>query len=94
MLSTFLVPHFGVFLGVPLALLTFYTTFLTSIALYRVSFLHPLSRYPGPFLCKLSKAYLGWISLHGKQHLYIQSLHHKYGDVVRIGKFVPLVEDI
>lgn len=26
-----------------------------------------------------------WKGRHGKQHLYIQELHNRYGDIVRIG---------
>ncbi|CDO69439.1 hypothetical protein BN946_scf184791.g34 [Trametes cinnabarina] len=65
--------------------LTFYFTLLLSTALYRLSPHHPLARYPGPFACKLSKFWLAFLSLTGKQHLYLKSLHERYGDVVRIG---------
>ncbi|KAL4246847.1 Cytochrome P450 superfamily protein [Abortiporus biennis] len=64
---------------------TFYITLSLSIFTYRLSPLHPLSQYPGPVLCKLSKLCLYVNSRNGKQHLYIQSLHQKYGDIVRIG---------
>lgn len=63
----------------------FWTSLLTSISLYRLSPWHPLARYPGPLLCKLSKFHLAFISLGGKQHIYIKTLHERYGDVVRVG---------
>ncbi|CDO71115.1 hypothetical protein BN946_scf184844.g119 [Trametes cinnabarina] len=61
------------------------STLLASTALYRVSPFHPLARYPGPLGCKLSKFWMAFLSLSGRQHLYLQSLHERYGDVVRIG---------
>ncbi|PPQ69697.1 hypothetical protein CVT26_001656 [Gymnopilus dilepis] len=63
----------------------FWASALTSIALYRISPWHPLAKYPGPLLCKLSKFYLAFMSIGGKQHLYYAQLHEKYGDAVRIG---------
>ena len=64
----------------------FWTTLVTSILVYRASPWHPLAKYPGPLLCKLSKFHLAYISLGGKQYLYYYELHQKYGNVVRIGK--------
>ena len=64
---------------------TFLTTLVLSVLVYRVSPIHPLARYPGPIGCKLSKFWLGFASLPGFQHQYIKSLHERYGDVVRIG---------
>ncbi|KAF6743654.1 cytochrome P450 [Ephemerocybe angulata] len=52
---------------------------------YRLSSLHPLSRYPGPFLCKISKLWIIWLAYRGKLHLYYKSLHDIYGPIVRIG---------
>lgn len=64
----------------------FWSTLVTSILVYRVSPWHPLARYPGPLLCKLTKFHLAYFCLGGKQYLYYSELHHKYGDVVRIGQ--------
>ena len=64
----------------------FWSTLVTSIFVYRLSPWHPLAKYPGPLLCKLSKFYLGYLSLGGKQHLYYNELHQKYGNAVRIGQ--------
>ncbi|KAJ7653210.1 cytochrome P450 [Mycena polygramma] len=63
----------------------FYSFLLSLILAYRVSPIHPLSKYPGPALCKISKLWLTFIAYRGKLHLYVKSLHDKYGDVVRIG---------
>ncbi|KAI0755286.1 high nitrogen upregulated cytochrome P450 monooxygenase 2 [Daedaleopsis nitida] len=64
---------------------TYLAALVSSIVVYRLSPLHPLARYPGPIGCRISKLYLGAISIPGFQHKYIKSLHDKYGDVVRIG---------
>ncbi|KAM5537036.1 hypothetical protein V8D89_009365 [Ganoderma adspersum] len=72
---------------------TYLTTLVLSVLVYRVSPIHPLARYPGPFGCKLSKFWLGFASLAGFQHQYIKSLHERYGDVVRIGPNEVSVRD-
>ena len=64
----------------------FWSTLVTSILAYRVSPWHPLAKYPGPHLCKLTKFHLAYVSLAGKQHLYYYELHQKYGNVVRVGR--------
>ncbi|KAJ6475695.1 cytochrome P450 [Mycena vitilis] len=63
----------------------FYSLLLSLILAYRVSPVHPLSKYPGPVLCKISKLWLTFITYRGELHRYVKSLHDKYGDVVRIG---------
>lgn len=63
----------------------FWTSLVSSIVLYRLSPWHPLAQYPGPLLCKVSKFYLAFRSLGGKQFIYYDKLHEQYGNVVRIG---------
>ena len=65
----------------------FFVSLFTSIALYRVSPWHPLAKYPGPLICKLTQFHLATLSLRGKQHIYFAKLHEKYGDIVRVGEF-------
>ncbi|KAI0822334.1 high nitrogen upregulated cytochrome P450 monooxygenase 2 [Trametes gibbosa] len=67
------------------SIVVFYLTLLASVTLYRLSPFHPLARYPGPLACKLTKFWMAWIGLRGDQHLYMQALHERYGDVVRTG---------
>ncbi|OQU94838.1 hypothetical protein CLAIMM_01130 [Cladophialophora immunda] len=55
-----------------------------SIAIYRL-FFHPLRKYPGPILGKLSKFHFSYICGTGTSHRYLESLHQKYGDIVRYG---------
>ncbi|KZP24238.1 cytochrome P450 [Athelia psychrophila] len=57
----------------------------TSIVVYRLGPFHPLAKYPGPMMCKLSKLWMTYICTTGRQHIYYRSLHDKYGDLVRIG---------
>ena len=63
----------------------FWSTLTTSILVYRVSPWHPLAKYPGPLICKLTKIHFAYVSLGGKQFIYFSDLHKKFGDVVRIG---------
>ncbi|KAJ7790423.1 cytochrome P450 [Mycena olivaceomarginata] len=58
---------------------------LFCILTYRISPLHPLSKYPGPMACKISKLWLTFVVSRGKLHVYVKGLHDKYGPIVRIG---------
>ncbi|KZT08063.1 cytochrome P450 [Laetiporus sulphureus 93-53] len=68
-----------------LSYLAYYSALLSSIAVYRLSPLHPLYKYPGPIPCKLSKLWLVYIAYKGKQHEYFRRLHDQYGPIVRLG---------
>ncbi|KAI0265059.1 high nitrogen upregulated cytochrome P450 monooxygenase 2 [Gloeopeniophorella convolvens] len=57
----------------------------TYVTVYRLSPWHPLAKFPGPVLPRVSKWYLARIAGKGNQHTYIQQLHVRYGDVVRVG---------
>ncbi|KAH7915811.1 cytochrome P450 [Hygrophoropsis aurantiaca] len=63
----------------------FVITLFISIAAYRLSPFHPLAKYPGPTLCKLSQFWNVYIMWGGKQHEYRTTLHDIYGPFVRIG---------
>lgn len=58
----------------------------TSIFIYRALF-HPLRRFPGPFLARLSSAYPTSLALK-RLHFFeeAQKLHAIYGDYLRIGR--------
>jgi hypothetical protein len=45
----------------------------------------PLRHIPGPWLAKLSKAWIFAIELAGQRTFYVHSLHQHYGPVVRVG---------
>ena len=67
----------------------FHATLVTSIVAYRLSPFHPLARYPGPILAKVSKLYMVYVVLRNRpaQYLWFQKQHDKYGDAVRIGTY-------
>ncbi|OQV04950.1 hypothetical protein CLAIMM_09760 [Cladophialophora immunda] len=62
----------------------FFVSLGSSMAAYRLLF-HPLRRFPGPLLGKLTKFATSYHAVRGDQHLWIESLHRKYGDTVRFG---------
>ncbi|OQE11748.1 hypothetical protein PENVUL_c002G08830 [Penicillium vulpinum] len=51
---------------------------------YRI-FFHPLAKYPGPWLGKISNLYAGYHSWRGDLHVDMWRCHEKYGDFVRYG---------
>ena len=90
--------HLLLLLGVPAtlssllvgryALVTFgiyWTSLVASIVMYRMSPFHPLARYPGPLLHRLTKLRVVWASWFGTNFRDIKSMHEKYGPVVRVG---------
>jgi hypothetical protein len=42
-------------------------------------YFHPLSQFPGPFLASVSRFYLVYYNLIGKEYLKEYELHQKYG---------------
>ncbi|KAJ7864746.1 high nitrogen upregulated cytochrome P450 monooxygenase 2 [Mycena olivaceomarginata] len=70
-----LVWSYGVFLG----------SLGLSIAVYRLSPLHPLAQYPGPAIGKVTKLWSVWKTAHGFKYLYHKELHDRYGPYVRTG---------
>ncbi|PSR70849.1 hypothetical protein PHLCEN_2v13290 [Hermanssonia centrifuga] len=73
------------FKAITMTFATYYAALCSSVTLYRLSPFHPLARYPGPIMCKASTIWVAYVASKGKQHLYIQDLHRRYGDAVRIG---------
>ncbi|TFK53969.1 cytochrome P450 [Heliocybe sulcata] len=66
--------------------LSFYlVTIVVITVVYRLSPLHPLSRFPGPLLYKVTGLKLAHTASTGKRHLIIADLHKKYGIFVRTG---------
>ncbi len=64
---------------------TYLTSIWTSIIVYRI-FFHPLRRFPGPFMAKVSK-FWHVLKLAPKLDNYRQldEMHRRYGDFVRTG---------
>ncbi|KAI5119310.1 hypothetical protein M0805_004554 [Coniferiporia weirii] len=84
--SSFLLAHFSSATSAYLSgFSTFYVSLLTSIAIYRVSPWHPLAKYPGPILAKLTKFWIIAVILKGDQLRVIADLHKKHGPYVRTG---------
>uniref|UniRef100_A0A8H8CFT6 High nitrogen upregulated cytochrome P450 monooxygenase 2 n=1 Tax=Psilocybe cubensis TaxID=181762 RepID=A0A8H8CFT6_PSICU len=63
----------------------FWGSILASLVAYRLSPWHPLAKYPGPLLCRVTKLYGAFMSTSGKQYTLYSKLHAQYGDVVRVG---------
>lgn len=47
-------------------------------------FLHPLRKYPGPFLAGSTRAYYLFYDVRGLSHWKVNEWHQKYGPVIRI----------
>jgi cytochrome P450 family 628 len=64
----------------------------TSMFFYR-AFFHPLNKYPGPFLAKLSKlwAFSQTAKTGLKWYQVDEALHKKYGDYVRTGRSLNIL---
>lgn len=57
-----------------------------STIVYRLSPFHPLFRFPGPPLNKITQFRAMWTVGSGRQHLDRHEMHRKYGPIVRVGK--------
>ncbi|RSM20901.1 hypothetical protein CDV31_000272 [Fusarium ambrosium] len=73
--------HLWIYLGVLVGGGFLYTF---GLVVYRV-FFHPLAKYPGPFLAKITDAYQLYHAWKGDRHLEFWRMHQKYGPVVRFG---------
>ena len=51
---------------------------------YRLNF-HPLAKYPGPLLGRLTDLYSVYHAWTGQRHLNLYRLHQNHGDIVRYG---------
>lgn len=54
------------------------------LVVYRL-FFHPLARYPGPVVAKLTDAYMLYHAWKGDRHIEFWRMHQKYGRTVRFG---------
>jgi peptidoglycan biosynthesis protein MviN/MurJ (putative lipid II flippase) len=90
-LTPVLIPHnHNVPLAVAMTFSTYLSTLVAATLAYRLSPFHPLAKYPGPVMCKISKLWFAGVAMGGKQHIYYQQIHEHYGDIVRIGTSVRL----
>jgi len=65
----------------------YWTTLLLVPLLWVIyqTYLSPLSKFPGPFWAKVNPLWQLCQYLTGERHKIFMKLHHKYGDIVRIG---------
>jgi hypothetical protein len=52
--------------------------YVFAVIVYRLT-LHPLARYPGPFLAKFTDLHLAYHAWKGDRHLEFSRCHEKYG---------------
>ncbi|EKM59211.1 uncharacterized protein PHACADRAFT_205387 [Phanerochaete carnosa HHB-10118-sp] len=58
---------------------------ILATALYRLSPLHPLAKFPGGLLDKVTDLRLAYITYSGRRGAHVVALHERYGVIVRIG---------
>ncbi|WPH01613.1 Hypothetical protein R9X50_00446100 [Acrodontium crateriforme] len=58
--------------------------YFAGLVVYRV-FFHPLAKYPGPLLAKITDLYSTYHAWKGDRHLEFWRTHEKYGEIVRFG---------
>ncbi|KAI0995216.1 Cytochrome P450 monooxygenase [Podosphaera aphanis] len=73
-------------LHVPVLAIALLTIYAVSTAVYNI-FFHPLRKYPGPILNKITGIVIGYQKLKGTDYRHLKHLHEKYGDVVRTGPY-------
>ena len=59
--------------------------FVTSAYVVYMRYLHPLARYPGPFIASLTNLWKAYTMYEGRMEYVIHDLHERYGAIVRIG---------
>jgi hypothetical protein len=65
-----------------LILIALLFVYATGTIVYRLT-LHPLAKYPGPFLAKITDIYLAYHAWKGDRHLEFYRCHEKYGQRLR-----------
>lgn len=68
-----------------LILSSYLAALFTSMTVYRV-FFHPLRKFPGPFIAKITRLYMPFTNRHGRMH-HIQNAHFQtyHSDIIRVG---------
>ncbi|KAI0046133.1 cytochrome P450 [Auriscalpium vulgare] len=71
------------------AVLACYATYVTALSLsvlvYRLSPSHPLAKFPGPLLYRVSNLCALSMAWNGTQHVVLRELHDIYGPILRVG---------
>jgi hypothetical protein len=78
-------------LGLAAAFIVVYTASWVIIAIHRITF-HPLARFPGPFLCRISYIYQIYYEayLNGRMLERLPDLHKKYGETFLMPSYTAL----
>ncbi|KAE9377269.1 cytochrome P450 [Stipitochalara longipes BDJ] len=58
--------------------------YFTGLIIYRIYF-HPLAKYPGPLLAKITDFYSVYHAWKGDRHIEFYLCHEKYGSIIRYG---------
>jgi hypothetical protein len=82
---TFLAPSSSSALGFVRSLAIYLVSLGSSITVYRLSPFHPLAKYPGPLLARVSRLWATRHAASGRQNYVSHELFERYGDVVRTG---------
>lgn len=84
-LSRFTVTSYNALVGFALTSTAYWSLLSVFTIIHRISPFHPLAKYPGPILDRITQLQTLRICTSGNLHGYRQKLHHEYGDIVRIG---------
>jgi hypothetical protein len=71
----------------------YWAALAASVGAYRLSPFHPLARYPGPLIARVSRLWALRVVLNGKQHFVSHQLFERYGNVVRTGPNHLIIRD-
>ena len=74
-------------------MLSIFILIIFAIYAIRRAYFGPLSRIPGPKVAALTSLYYTYHEFKGDRHIFIDSLHHKYGPLVRIGPNYVSISD-
>ena len=74
------------------ALFTVAIGFVAGYIVYQLYF-HPLAKYPGPFLGRVTKFYDLYHAYIGDKHVSLYQLHKKYGTMVRFSPNILSIND-
>ncbi|EMD31236.1 hypothetical protein CERSUDRAFT_127530 [Gelatoporia subvermispora B] len=85
--------HDGSLLWIWVTSLVYWAILASSITIYHLSPFHPLARYPGPLLHKVTRVAFTRVALGGSSHMHIDQLHGRYGDIVRVGPNALSIRD-
>ncbi|KAH8812524.1 cytochrome P450 [Xylogone sp. PMI_703] len=68
------------------------TSYFAIVIIYRLYF-HPLAKYPGPFLARITNWYAVYHSYVGDKHLQTYWAHQRYGKFVRVAPNILTIND-